>query len=203
VERIAEVFARFARRAGAAAVKRPLIVAIDGRSASGKTTLAGRVSDALPATAVVHTDDIAWFHSRFGWADLAAQVLEAARAGAPVTFRPPAWEERNRDGAIELPSGLRLLLLEGVGASRAELTPLLDARLWVQAERTVTDRRDDRRISGGEVTQSGVAGWMAEELPFVAARRPWEHADLVVAGTPSLPHDPRTEIVVADGPLGR
>jgi hypothetical protein len=165
VERIADVFARFARRAGVAAVKRPLIVAIDGRSASGKTTLAGRVSDALPATAVVHTDDIAWFHSRFGWADLAARVLEEARAGAPVTFRPPAWEERNRDGAIKLPSGLRLLLLEGVGASRAELTSLLDARLWVQAERTVTDRRDDRRVSGGEVTRSGVEGWMAEELP--------------------------------------
>ena len=42
---------------------------------------------------------------------------------------------------------------------------------------------------------------MAEELPFIAARRPWEHADLIVAGSPTLPHDPHTEIAVADGPI--
>ena len=41
---------------------------------------------------------------------------------------------------------------------------------------------------------------MAEELPFLAADRPWERARLVVAGTPPLGHDPRTELVVADPP---
>jgi hypothetical protein len=38
---------------------------------------------------------------------------------------------------------------------------------------------------------------MAEERPFLAADRPWERAGLVVAGTPGLPHDPATELVVA------
>lgn len=28
--------------------------------------------------------------------------------------------------------------------------------------------------------------WMAQELPFQAAQRPWERADLVVAGTPTI-----------------
>jgi hypothetical protein len=41
---------------------------------------------------------------------------------------------------------------------------------------------------------------MAEERPFLAADRPWERARLVVAGTPPLGHDPRTELVVADPP---
>jgi hypothetical protein len=202
VERIADVFGRLAGRTEMAAGRRPLIVAIDGRSASGKTTLARRVAEAIPATAVVHTDDIAWFHSRFGWADLAVRVLETARAGEPLSFRPPAWDERHREGAIVLPNDTRLLLLEGVGSSREELAHLLDGRLWVQADRAATARRDDDRVATGEVPRSAVEGWMAEELPFVAARRPWEHADLVLAGTPSLPHDPRAEVVVADGPLG-
>src|SRR5215472_14894215 len=198
VERIPDVVAHLAGRADVATGLRPLIVAIDGRSSSGKTTLAERVAKAIPATAVVHTDDIAWFHSRFGWADLAVRVLEAARAGEPLSFRPPAWDARQRQGAIVLPSGIQLLLFEGVGSSRKELAHLLDARLWVQADRAATNRRDDDRVAAGETTRRALEEWMSEELPFLAARQPWADADLVLAGTPSVPHDPRTEVVVAD-----
>jgi hypothetical protein len=203
VERISDVFARLAGRAEMTAGSRPLVFAIDGRSASGKTTLAERVAQAIPATVVVHTDDMAWFHSRFGWADLAMRVLESAHAGEPLSFRPPAWDQRHREGSIVLPSDIRLLLLEGVGSSREELARLLDARLWVQADRVATDRRDDDRVAAGAFTRSAAEEWMAEELPFLATRRPWEKADLVLAGTPQLPHDSRSEVVVADGHLLR
>ena len=47
-----------------------VVLAVDGRSSGGKTTLAARLQDAIVGSAVVHTDDIAWWHSRFGWADL-------------------------------------------------------------------------------------------------------------------------------------
>jgi hypothetical protein len=201
VEGIAAVIARLAKQAGVTAGDRPLVVAIDGRSASGKTTLALRFAAALPATAVVHTDDIAWFHSAFGWVDLAVPVLETARAGESVSFRPPAWDVRHREGAIVVPSATRLLLLEGVGSSREELSHLLDGRLWVQADRAVIERRDRDRVEAGEVARSTADAWMAEEVPFLAARRPWEHADLVLAGTPLLPHDRGAEVVAADGPL--
>ena len=187
VERIADVFARLGRRAEMAARPGPLVVAIDGRSSSGKTTFAERAAKAIPATVVVHTDDIAWFHSRFGWADLAVRVLEAAHAGEPLSFRPPAWDEHQRPGAIVLPSGIQLLLFEGVGSSRKELAHLLDGRLWVQADRVTADGRDDDRVAAGEVTRGVVEEWMAEELPFLAARRPREHADLILAGTPRFP----------------
>jgi hypothetical protein len=83
VERIADVVNAFAERARTGA-GRPLVLAIDGRSSSGKTTLAGRVADTVSATAVVHTDDIAWSHSRFGWADLALCVLELVHAGGVI-----------------------------------------------------------------------------------------------------------------------
>jgi hypothetical protein len=157
VERIANVFAGFAGRAETAA-ERILSVAIDGRSSSGKTTLARRIAEVIPATVVVHTDDIAWFHSRFGWADLAVRVLQTARSGEPLSFRPPACDERHREGAIVLPRGTRLLLLEGVGSSREELAHLLDGRLWVQADRAATDRRDDDRVAAGEVARSAIGG---------------------------------------------
>jgi hypothetical protein len=200
VVRIADVVDVFAERARAATA-RCLVVAIDGRSSSGKTTLAGRIAAVVPATAVVHTDDIAWWHSRFGWTDLAERVLELVLAGVPVSFRPPAWDERGREGAIVVAEGTQLLVLEGVGSSRDELAHLLHGRVWVQADQLETERRTGFRVAARETTRSGVDGWMAEEMPFIAAHRPWEHADLIVAGTPTLPYDVRTEIVVADGPL--
>src|SRR5215831_8616436 len=49
---------------------RPVIIAIDGRSNSGKTSLAGRIAHAVPSSVVIHTDSMAWAHSRFGWANL-------------------------------------------------------------------------------------------------------------------------------------
>lgn len=201
VERIADIVDAFADRAQPSA-GRPLVVAIDGRSSSGKTTLAGRIANNVGATALLHTDDIAWWHSRFGWADLALRVLETVHSGEAVSFRPPAWIERGREGAIVVPAGTQLLVMEGVGASREELAHLTDARVWVQSDREATKQRDEARVAACETTREGVAGWLAEELPFVAARRPWEHADLIVAGTPKLAHDPHIEIVVADGPLG-
>lgn len=149
----------------------------------------------------MHTDDIAWGHSRFGWADLAQHPLEAVQVDAALSFRPPGWDKVGREGAISVPRGTLLLLLEGVGSSREELADLLSARLWVQSDWAVTERRNDARIAANETTRDKLAGWISEELPFVAARRPWEHADLIVAGSPTLPFDPRTEMVVADGPL--
>jgi D-arabinose 5-phosphate isomerase GutQ len=50
--------------------ERGVVLAVDGRSSSGKTALAARLQDTGAGSAVVHTDDIAWWHSRFGWADL-------------------------------------------------------------------------------------------------------------------------------------
>ena len=42
------------------------LVLVDGRSGAGKSTFARRLAQVLDA-AVLHTDDIAWQHSRFDW----------------------------------------------------------------------------------------------------------------------------------------
>ncbi|MGH3164862.1 MAG: hypothetical protein ACRDN0_03080, partial [Trebonia sp.] len=49
---------------------RPAVLAVDGRSNNGKTTVAALIGGMVPGSVVIHTDDIAWEHSRFGWADL-------------------------------------------------------------------------------------------------------------------------------------
>jgi len=170
---------------------RPRVVAVDGRGASGKSTLANRLYAAVPTCTVVSTDDVAWYHSFFGWTELLATgVLEPARRGESVSYRPPAWQERGRAGAIEVPAGRQLLIVEGVGAGRRELTDLLDAVVWVQSDFDVAEQRGIARDVAEGVNGDAEAAanfwheWMAEELIFLADQRPWERACVVVAGTP-------------------
>jgi hypothetical protein len=184
---------------------RPAVLAIDGRSSGGKTTLAGRLQGVVAGSAVVHTDDIAWWYSRFGWAELLVnEILIPVRAGRPVSFRPPPWDERERPGAIKVPAGCPLLIVEGVGAARSESAHLTDGVIWVQSDEQETERRNLARVgqSDGMPTEQDHREWMAEEMPFQARQRPWERADLIVCGTPQVPFDPATEIVVAP-PLNR
>jgi hypothetical protein len=182
------------------ATNRPVMLAVDGRSSSGKTTLAARLADAVAGSVVVHTDDVAWRHSCFGWADLLNEgILIPARAGQPVMFRPPKWDEHQREGAIWVPAACPLLIIEGVGAARRESACLTDAAIWVQSDQRETERRSRARVGtpGNPPTVGDWQAWMAEEVPFVADQRPWERADVVMRGTPEIPFDPGTEVVVA------
>jgi hypothetical protein len=203
VERLTR-FAELLVSAVGAPMGRPAIVALDGRSSSGKTTLAHRLEQAVPGAVTVHTDDIAWWHSFFGWADLLASgVLEPIRRGQAVAFRPSAWDERGRPGAIEVPADASLVIVEGVGAGRREIAHLLDSAVWVQSDLNAIERRNGARVAAGETNASVVARWMQEEFPFVAEQRPWERALVVAAGTPELSHDPSSEVVLAPSPSPR
>jgi hypothetical protein len=178
----------------------PAVLAVDGRSASGKSTLAERIAASVPGSCVVHTDDVAWWESFFGWDRLLAEgVLAPARRGQAVAFRPPAWDARGRVGAVEVPAGTALVVVEGVGASRRSLLGLVDASVWVQCDEAEARRRGVERDGGDAAAEAFWDEWDAEEVPFLADDRPWERAAAVVCGTPPLagvPHDPVTEVLV-------
>jgi uridine kinase len=178
---------------------RPAIVAVNGHSSSGKTTLAGRLAARLPAAAVLQTDDLAWHQGVFAWDTLLHEdVLPVVRAGEPLDYRPPQWQARSRDGSITLPGALDFLLVEGVGASQASVRSAYDAVLWVETDEPTRLARDVPRLAAGGMSPADYASWMAEENAYVTRERPWEHADLVVYGGDSIPHDPDREAVIAD-----
>lgn len=175
-----EVAARLIELVGST---RPAVIAVEGRSSSGKSTLAGRLAEVLPHAAVVHTDDLAWHHSVLGWAELLVTgILGPVRAGQGVVYRPPAWDKRGRLGAIEVPAGIAFLLAEGVGVSRRELAPQFDAVCYLDTSPDVRAARDAVRVAAGEISPQGYKNWMREEDAHFAADRPWERADLVVRG---------------------
>jgi hypothetical protein len=182
---------------------RPPVVAVDGRGASGKSTLAERLRLSVPGAQVVHTDDIAWAHSRFGWDDLMiGGALGPLHRGESVHYQPPAWGRHGREGHVDVAATTPLVIVEGVGASRRELTHLIDAAVWVQSDWVEAERRGLVRDGGDAEAVENWHAWMSEELPFLAADRPWERAIVIVSGTPQLDHDPVNEVVVAP-PMNR
>ena len=196
-EPVLAVFAGLAEAAGSP-VGRPRVIAIDGRSSSGKTTLASRLAACEANAHVVHTDDTAWHHSIFGWADLLTEgILRPVRSGQAVSFRPPAWHARGRLGTIDVPAGVSTVIVEGVGAARRELVDEFDASVWVQSDLPTMDRRNMARVTTGELPLSAHEQWMSEETPFLAAQQSWYRATLIVAGTLMIPHNPDAELVVA------
>ncbi|WP_220272940.1 hypothetical protein [Arthrobacter sp. RT-1] len=175
---------------------RPWIVAVDGRSGAGKTSLVDRLLAQVPASAVVHTDDVAWHLSFFDWADeLRTGVLEPLHRGEEVHYRPPGWVARERPGAIALPAGRSVVWVEGSGSSRQALTDLIDASIWVQCDNLEARRR--LRARDGQEEEELHREWEEQEIPFLLQDRPWERATVIVAGRPLMEHDPNTQVVTA------
>ena len=186
------------RRASPDVARRPRIIAVDGRGGAGKTVLVERLRAAVPASAVVHTDDVAWNQACFDWGPvMIAGVLEPLHRGQAVDFSPPAWVQHGREGSIRVPAGLDVVWVEGTGVVRAELAALIDASLYVQGDLDVQEARVVGRDGDGPAEREQVARWMEEELPFLAREQPWAAATLVVAGDSDLPHDADAEVVVA------
>lgn len=213
VELLTPVIEALIRRGpGTLSSGRPFVLAVDGRSNNGKTTLAARICAAVPGAAVVHTDDVAWNHSRFGWADLLIDgILVPAHRGQAVSYRPPRWADNDRKGSIDVPAGCPLLVIEGDGAGRREVARLIDGLIWVQSDEPEAERRRLARDRNPDAIDLANApsdgsppdhlGWMAEEIPFNAAQRTWERADIIVCGSPEIPYDPASEVVVAPPPV--
>lgn len=171
---------------------RPLVVAVDGRSGAGKSTLARRLAAAVPDTAVVATDDIAWHFFMFDWsAALISYVIEPVVRGEAVAYRPPGWIAKNRPGAVSVAPSRTMLAIEGVGSSQRAIAGSIDAAIWVQS-----DADSARELGIARDIASGVNGdaaasirfwneWAAEEEPFLEEEAPWSRADLIVAGVGS------------------
>jgi hypothetical protein len=185
VERLVD-FARLLADKAGTVDGRPRIVAVDGRGGSGKTVLAERLRANMAPAAVVHSDDVAWGHSRFGWDDLMADgVLAPLRAGDAVHYRPPGWDNDKREGRLDVAAGYGTVIVEGVGVGRRSLAPLVDVMVWVQSDFAEAKKRGIRRDMAdlGRTPDEAVRlwdEWEAEEVPFLQQDRPWERADFIV-----------------------
>ena len=160
-------------------------VGIDGRSGSGKSSLAQALAACDPRIAVVHTDDLSWHHSFFGWTELlVGEILKPVHAGLlPLRYRPDAWIRRGREGAIDVPFDTTILIVEGVGACRRATRPYLALTVWIEVSPQVGL---DRVLGRQADTAEFLSDWHTAEEAYLQHEQPWRHADIIVSGEEPL-----------------
>lgn len=177
------------RRAVAAATKPhtgPVWIGIDGRGASGKTTLAHRVVMALAAdtsltSALVSVDDFArpaldrWDHARF-----TTQVLDPLTRGRDARYQ--RWDHLADHGLdwVEVSGGVDVVVVEGVSCTDAQVSVPWAVRVWVEASAEVRMERILRR-DGADLLEVWLTDWIPNEETYVAEQDPLSRAEVVVA----------------------
>jgi uridine kinase len=171
-----------ATRVAAARPAQTLFVGVDGRAGSGKSTLAAAIADAVPGALVVPVDDFAGpLVPEWDWPRLREQVVDPLLAGRPGRYQRWEWNRDQPADWVDVPTG-RLVLIEGVSATRSELAAPWELRIWVDAPRPVRLQRAVAR-DGQAMLSHWVDVWMPSEEAYIDRERPQDRADLIVFGT--------------------
>lgn len=176
-----------------ASPSRPVLVALDGRCGSGKTTLAAQLAERFPDSAVFHTDDFylppadrvdGWEHipcANMDLARLSRKVLTPARAGDAVSYRAYSCREGAYLPAKSIASK-PLFLVEGSYSHHPLLAENYDFRVFVTCSKEEQARRLQARE--GKRYPNFVQRWIPLEEGYFAQYHIETRADLILDTTP-------------------
>ncbi|MCB7137837.1 uridine kinase family protein [Cellulosimicrobium marinum] len=156
------------------------LVVVDGPAGSGKTTLAARLGEALPAQ-VLHMDDLyeGWRGLEPAWSRLEEWVLGPLAAGRPGRYQRFDWDADAFAEWHDVPVA-PFLVVEGCGSARREADDVAVLRVWVEAPDDLRLRRGLER--DGEAQRDHWLAWMAAEREHFARHRTRERADVRLDG---------------------
>lgn len=162
---------------------KPLVLALDGRCGSGKTTLANTLARQFPASITLHTDDFylppaqrirGWEKTPCANMDLDRlrdEALRPAYEGQPVQYRAYSCREGAYLPAREL-AAQPLVILEGSYSHHPLLTGCETLRVFLTAQkksRPAACRRG--RGSDMQTLPPGGCRWRKAILPSTTLRR--------------------------------
>lgn len=169
--------------AACAGVRRPVVV-VDGGSGAGKSSLAAAVAHAwthpLPLQ-VVSLDEL-----YPGWTGLAAasRALPGLLTGARSGYLRWDWQRHAPAGRGRLDPD-RALLVEGCGSLTPPVATLATLTVWMDLDADTRRARAHARDAGRFDPYWDL--WATQERLHWRSHRPWELADLLVAGPGAEP----------------
>jgi para-aminobenzoate synthetase len=149
----------------------PVIIAVDGRSGAGKTTLAVELAARLRQhhkVSLFHLEDIypGWNGLMPGIERYVATVLAPLSAGQAAEWTSWDWE-RHYDGGLNVTLPADIVIVEGVGAAADAARPMLDAVVWVESPGD--DRRRRALARDGSTYEPYWDSWAAQEDEWLQA----------------------------------
>ncbi|WP_329416955.1 hypothetical protein OG802_05805 [Streptomyces sp. NBC_00704] len=158
------------------------LIGVDGHAGSGKSTFAAALAEAIGGAPVLHLDDIASHARLFAWTEqLLTQVIEPFERGESARYTPYDWRARRFGAPRTLPAE-PVVLVEGVGAGRRALRPVLSCLLWMDVPAEQAWARG--RSRDGEEQREFWDGWVPAELGHFAADPSRPYADALVRQSP-------------------
>ena len=140
----------------------PLIIGIDGRSGTGKTSLAAQLEQELTAAGhsvhVLHLDDFypGWDGLEAG-ADIARRIAADLRGGRASSYEVWDWEAGETGATIRVP--LAPTIIEGCGAWDADA----DLSVWI-ADPGEAERRRRALARDGQTYAPHWQRWARQDL---------------------------------------
>jgi uridine kinase len=162
------------------------LVGIDGCAGAGKTTFAAALSRELDDASVIHTDDFASHDQPLEWwPRMLHRVVEPLLRDQPASYQPYDWVNRRLSADVITVEPQDVVLIEGVGATRAVWRDRLALRIWIDCPRDIRLARGIAR--DGEDLRQFWLDWMTAEDDYVATEQPQLHADVIVSGANGAP----------------
>jgi uridine kinase len=180
----------------------PLVVALDGRSGTGKSTLAARLAARVGAAVVPGDDfyaggnDAAWARLApaaradrcIDWRRLRIEALEPLRAGQPAVWHP--FDFATGTGLAtrtEVRTPAPVIVLDGVYSARPELRDMVDLAVLVALTDDGLRRRRLVAREGETYMATWHARWDAAEDHYFKHVCPPASFDLVVTAEGDVP----------------
>jgi hypothetical protein len=157
-------------------------IGIDGFGAAGKTRLAAWLADRVDRIDVVHVDDFGGPDvPEWDWPRFRTEVFAPLGEGRAASFRTRDYT--GAGGPRSLEPG-RLIVIEGVSATRREAGVPWDLTVWVDAPDAVRLARVTER-DGAALRERWLQDWIPSERAYAEREQPQRRVDLVVDGTAS------------------
>jgi hypothetical protein len=153
-------------------------IGVDGKGATGKTSLAARIAAVLPGSVIVHIDDFArpdlrgWERDRF-----VHQILQPLLAGQPGRYQ--RWDfDRNMGAEWHIvPVGVPVVV-EGVSATDVRLGVPWDFTIWIEVPYKTRLAWILGR-DGPAMMDRWLTDWIPSEDAYEEEQRPQDRVDLV------------------------